>query len=136
METEGETPLIVIHDDNLKVNTGELNDLKSWKLLLFSKVEHKTQILRLMFVKTSEKNKTMVNGHYDKNSTWTMRRLNQKDFELKASLGSTAKLCLKIYIPTCLNQYWISVLDYTRKFGENFASCQAGISSFYTQVTA
>ena len=26
------------------------------------------------------------------------------------------------------------ILDYVKKFGENFASCQAGISSFYTEV--
>lgn len=41
MEIEGEIFLIVIYDDNLKVNIGELNDFKLWKLLLFLKVEYK-----------------------------------------------------------------------------------------------
>lgn len=32
--------------------------------------------------------------------------------------------------------FFYLILDYVRKFGENFASCQAGISSFYTEVIA
>lgn len=42
---------------------------------------------------------------------------------------------MKSWIVFCFLFFYF-ILDYVRKFGENFASCQAGISSFYTEVIA